>query len=137
MLTFVYPKYSDKTDLSIDPDQTVSKVCVTLPVCQKIWHLIRYSKCFKISYTKVSDKMTYANSADPDLTERIRVYTVIPLIILRNNYMKSNRPKNVSNKMFVFFRHLPYQIDMFKSGKYVKELFRVIKCTEICRFYNT
>ena len=27
-----------------------------------------YRKCPKISYTKVSDKMTYANSADPDQT---------------------------------------------------------------------
>ena len=27
-----------------------------------------YSKCPKISYTKVSDKMTYANSVDPDQT---------------------------------------------------------------------
>ena len=25
-----------------------------------------YSKCPKISYTKVSDKMAYANSADPE-----------------------------------------------------------------------
>ena len=25
-----------------------------------------YGKCPKISYTKVSDKMAYANSADPD-----------------------------------------------------------------------
>ena len=27
-----------------------------------------YGKCPKISYTKVSDKMEYANSADPDQT---------------------------------------------------------------------
>ena len=27
-----------------------------------------YGKCPKISYTKVSDKMAYANSADPDQT---------------------------------------------------------------------
>ena len=27
-----------------------------------------YSKCPKISYTKVSDKMAYANSVDPDQT---------------------------------------------------------------------
>ena len=30
-------------------------------------HMI-YSKCPKISNTKVSDKMSYANSADPDQT---------------------------------------------------------------------
>ena len=28
--------------------------------------IIIYAKCPKISNTKVSDKMTYANSADPD-----------------------------------------------------------------------
>ena len=28
----------------------------------------KYSKCPKISNTKVSEKMTYANSADPDQT---------------------------------------------------------------------
>ena len=38
-----------------------------------------YGKCPKISNTKVSDKMTYVNSADPDQTAPkglIRVYTV-------------------------------------------------------------
>ena len=34
----------------------------------KIKQLIFYGKCAKISYTKVSDKMAYANSADPDQT---------------------------------------------------------------------
>ena len=29
---------------------------------------ITYDKCLKMSNTKVSDKMTYANSADPDQT---------------------------------------------------------------------
>ena len=28
----------------------------------------KYGKCPKISYTKMSDKMAYANSADPDQT---------------------------------------------------------------------
>ena len=43
----------------------------------RIWFWCRYSKCPKISNTKVSDKMTYANSAV--LYQRsslIRVYTV-------------------------------------------------------------
>ena len=31
-------------------------------------HLSKYGKCPKISYTKVADKMAYANSADPDQT---------------------------------------------------------------------
>ena len=50
---------------------------------QGTYYLVKvvYGKCIKISYTKVSDKMAYANSADPDQTapERsslIRVYTV-------------------------------------------------------------
>ena len=30
---------------------------------------LEYGKCLKISYTKVSDKMAYANSANPDQTE--------------------------------------------------------------------
>ena len=29
---------------------------------------VHYSKCPKILYTKVADKMAYANSADPDQT---------------------------------------------------------------------
>ena len=29
-----------------------------------------HDKCPKISYTKVSDKMAYANSADPDQTDQ-------------------------------------------------------------------
>ena len=45
-----------------------------------------YGKCPKISNTEVSDKMAYANSADPDLF--VTVF-VIPLIILRNNCIKS------------------------------------------------
>ena len=39
-----------------------------------------YDNCPKISYTKVADKMAYANSADPDQTalkeHLIRVYIV-------------------------------------------------------------
>ena len=31
-----------------------------------MYMIIIYAKCPKISNTKVSDKMTYANSADPD-----------------------------------------------------------------------
>ena len=29
---------------------------------------MQYSKCLKISYSKVSDKMAYANSVDPEQT---------------------------------------------------------------------
>ena len=35
-----------------------------------------YGKCPTILYTKVSDKVAYANSADPDQTVLIKVYTV-------------------------------------------------------------
>ena len=54
-----------------------------------------YGKCPKISNTKVSDKMTYANSADPDQTApEGAVWSgsplfAIPLSILRNSCMKT------------------------------------------------
>ena len=53
-----------------------------------------FHKCSKILNTKVSDKKSYANSADPDQTAPegavIRVYTVaIPLNILRNHCIKT------------------------------------------------
>ena len=35
-----------------------------------------YGKCLKILYTKASDKMIYANSAYPDRSSLIRVFTV-------------------------------------------------------------
>ena len=54
-----------------------------------------YSKCPKLSYTKVSDKVAYANSADPDQTafegavwSGSTLFTV-PLIIVRNNCIKN------------------------------------------------
>ena len=45
------------------------------------WSDIQYVICPKILYTKVSDKISYANSVDPDQTAPeeaglIRVYTV-------------------------------------------------------------
>ena len=33
-----------------------------------MYHNVKYGKCPKISYTKVANKMAYANSADPDQT---------------------------------------------------------------------
>ena len=54
-----------------------------------------YNKCPKILNTKVSDNMTYANNVDPDQTgPEGAVWSestlfVIPLRILRNNYIKS------------------------------------------------
>ena len=56
-------------------------------------HLFDYGKCPKISYTKVSYKITYAKSADPDQTapsgavislSALFAYG-IPLSILRNS----------------------------------------------------
>ena len=46
--------------------QTNKKKIVICYSCD--WRLKGYSKCPKISNAKVSDKMTYANSADPDQT---------------------------------------------------------------------
>ena len=54
-----------------------------------------YGKCPKISNTKVSDKMTYVNSADPDQTapeEAVwsgSTLFAIPLSILSNRCIKS------------------------------------------------
>ena len=57
--------------------------------------IIIYGKCCKISNTKVSDKMTYANSADPDqAVPSGAVWSgstmfAIPLSILSNRCIKS------------------------------------------------
>ena len=54
-----------------------------------------HGKCPKISYTKVSDEMAYANSADPDQTALERAVQsgstlfAILLSILRSNCIKS------------------------------------------------
>ena len=53
-------------------------------------HLEDYGKCPKILNTKVSDKMIYVNSADPDQTAvwpGSKLFA-IPLSILRNNCIK-------------------------------------------------
>ena len=54
---------------------------------------IMYSKCCKNSNTKVSDKMAYANSVDPDQTAPegavIRVFTVYH----STKYFKKNLQK--------------------------------------------
>ena len=53
-----------------------------------------YGKHSKISYTKVSDKMAYANSEDPEKTApQESTLFAIPLIILRNNCTKSKSIK--------------------------------------------
>ena len=54
-----------------------------------------YSKCPKILYTKVSDKIAYANNANPDQTAPSgavwsgSTLFAIPLSILGNNCIKS------------------------------------------------
>ena len=58
-----------------------------------IYFVHEYDKSTKVSYTKVSDKTAYANSADPDQTapgvwSGSTVFG-IPLSILRNNYIES------------------------------------------------
>ena len=58
-------------------------------------HMEKYSKCPKIWYTKVSDKMAYANSVDLDQTAPSgAVWSgsslfAIPLSIFGNNCIKS------------------------------------------------
>ena len=50
----------------------------------------RYSKCPKISYTKVSDEIASANSVVPDQTA--------PLSILRNNCTKAAQKARIRQK---------------------------------------
>ena len=58
---------------NVDPDQFLESGFTFCISCKLVYHLTwlnqSYAKCPKILYTKVSDKMTYANSADPDQTE--------------------------------------------------------------------
>ena len=62
----------------------------------------------KISYTKVSDKLAYENSAEPDQTSLSTLFA-IPLSILRNNCMKKqNLGQKVWNKVFKILGHLLY-----------------------------
>ena len=74
-----------------------------------------YGKCPKISYTKVSDKMAYANSVDQDQNApKGAVWSgstlfAIPLGILGNNCIKSKFwTKKDWNKVFKILGHLPY-----------------------------
>ena len=74
-----------------------------------------YGKCPKISNTKVSDKMTCADSADPDQTApggavwSGSALFAIPLSILRNGCIKRKLyAKIVWNKVFIILEHLPY-----------------------------
>ena len=69
----------------------------------------------KNSNTKVSDKMTYANSADPDQTApEGAVWSgstlfAVPLSILRNSCIKSKiSARKVWNKVFEILGRLPY-----------------------------
>ena len=60
-----------------------------------VYIIQNYGKCSKILYTKVSDKMTYANGADSDQTAPEgavgsgSTLFATPLSILRNNCIKS------------------------------------------------
>ena len=53
---------------SVDSDQTGSLIWVcTVWICHLV-RKVKYDNCPKISYTKVSDKMSYTNRAVPDHT---------------------------------------------------------------------
>ena len=70
------------------------------------------SYCPKISYTKVSNKMAYANSTDPDQTApEGAVWSgstlfAIPLCILRNNCTKSRTKYHLCRLIRIFIVHL-------------------------------
>ena len=67
--------------------------------------------CPKISYIKVSDKMAYANHADPDQTAPDQgLLFAIKLSILRNKCIQKKQnlgQKKVWNKVFRILGHLP------------------------------
>ena len=77
-----------------------------------------YSNCPKISYTKNSYKMTYANSADLDQTApEGAVWSgstlfAIPLSVLRNNCIMQNLGIKVWNKVFEILEHFPYNFSI-------------------------
>ena len=50
----------------------------------------KYGECSKISYTQVSDKIAFANSADLKEQSDQSTLFAIPLSISRNDYVKSN-----------------------------------------------
>ena len=73
-----------------------------------------YGKCPKISNTKWTDKMAYANTVDPDQTvleravwSRYRLFA-IPLSILRNKFCIKRiiSTKKVWNEVFEILGHL-------------------------------
>ena len=74
-----------------------------------------YGECPKISNTKVSEKMTYTNSADPDQTApEGAVWSgstlfAMPLSILKQQVLKKRNlgQKTVWNKVFGILEHLP------------------------------
>ena len=90
------------------------------PACKVLKYYLnqafKYGKCPKISNTKVSDKMTYANSADPDQTapeggpvSSGSTLFATPLSILNNRYIKSKlQDRLVWNKVFEILGHLLY-----------------------------
>ena len=74
-LHFLLPELLD-TIKCINGDETlgmhrmvlISTFCAFSKTLFRLIQPVLYSKCPKNSNTKVSDKMTYANSADPDQT---------------------------------------------------------------------
>ena len=120
---YIHPKYWNRHAWTncVDLDQTAAKwtgwswstLLVTL--LQHFSHVIKFGKCPKLLYTKVSDKMAYANSVDPNQTAPSEAVWsgstmfAIPLSILRYNCIKSKtEAKRVWNKVFETLGHLPY-----------------------------
>ena len=69
-----------------------------------------YGKCPKISYTNVSDKMAYANSANPDQSAPEGVYTVCHSTKSFNKQLHKNQnlSQKSMRKVFEILGHLPY-----------------------------
>ena len=74
-----------------------------------------YGKCLKILYHKVSDKMAYANSLDPDRTapkgavwSGSRLFAIPPSSLGNNSIKSKISAKKVKNKVLKISGQLPY-----------------------------
>ena len=94
-LLFLYSILCVFIELVIKFHDLCTVCCVLSQQIQQMSKSWYYCKCLKNSNTKVSDKMTYANSADPDQTAPSgavwsgSTLFAIPVSILRNCCIKS------------------------------------------------
>ena len=125
------------SDKQCRPDQTASQGQFDLGQ-QNLWRhvsLNNYGKYPKISYTKVSDKMAYVNSADPDQTapkeqsdhglhhlpfhckfgqksmewsvRNFKTFTIVSMVTFKSIFLAA-RFQTIPHSLWRFFRHSPF-----------------------------